>query len=1489
MDCWVNQGYEHSLLQVAEDMANLTPVRLDLLLALAPGSDLPEEEVEQLEDGEEALVDANIEKDIPDDEDDDEYNTDTAANSFAFMKGSRTSQLSISQPNLQEALADEYEEESDSDFLPADLAVALQGECAKRLAESSFGSSLARISSLAHRNKKTKKSSSSNICLNQEDEKETCNLDPVNKSKEESSISKEKSASKIPLKENDTKISSPNVVKNNTSDDVKEKTQPTTNEDLNAKRRTDSLTASKKDIPVNQRKQSFSAAEGAEENKKVGRPPGKITIPKTFDSPQTTPSPKTNVKKVFKNESKAEIIEKASETTAPQKSLSSENAAVKEEKASSVKSTTEDINKNIVTEVPKSDSSSPLVSEDKKNIAKDILKKGIAKAKLAERRMSKQSSVDSEVSSCSTPLSTATISETMPSFFKTPKPYCKEEETSVTSKAEIKLSSPQTSSSTIRNEVQKAAPLWDNAGCPSEINLREKNISWSTIASTIDSEMSGWREQMEESLRRLSPDDERLSKDSYTTSRIEDDKPLVPIARSYKKFTFTKDGACITETKKIYTTPGADGSWTKVEKKTKITTRPGNAEEFEKFRDLHLRTDSPLTKSDSQSSSGSNDVYDDIFDSWTGDTMMCNMRKMNTMFQKFSRDPFLRRERRRNPFRFFRRTESERNERERTKYEIRSGHLTDRESSENEEDYDVHFDDSNAVVYGSQGLWQLLRSANKALPGRVTIHHEPVSYGRSISQDRSGSKFETDWKRCGSRASSGYNTATRSQSRDRTESPREKVLRFVFESPRESFSRDSNVRDSPGRNEKWTMKRTLSRHNPRRDSGVGSDGYESEYSVRPSPSDELSGTGRVSSMSSICSAAKQDMIRNFMKSWSKDFISPPISPTSVGSSKEQFENLTENRKHKVEQWLHMNSDSPYDFYTDCPSGMSSRKSSASQGSTYATMRPREYMHYNRSSSDKLPDSDANYFSSFQEGPRMRSHSLNKDSSFGESNKARLRTATYSPVSEESSKDTSVHHSDSSHSASSVHRINFTFSDGRVSSSQTTPPITTRQIRHFSGSKDGNITVESPPPANVKFEQISRSGQPIVQMRVSFNRGNKENQVVHVTSHSPQGSKGLWEQQDSDRHDSSTFKSSRPDFFPPTQRNPSPVPGIRQFSTEVQHSVGCSNDPPQTSVQCEIVNAGNESPQSIQTGKNAFQKSNCLPFENSIWDLACSQACMENSSKFVNINTQKLKADNVNFTSNNSLNNSIKVLKPIPNEGGVNLEMNFDNQSVSNGANTPDSLEDLSIEQSLSEYIEPITTDDSLCNMQESAPNVRQRNEFQLEVKPLGALWNNCDSPNSLMFLEQETGKLAQIQSNSPVSTISAVSEAPDFQRKCLENTTSEIGSIWNQKNATETFDFLKSLLSNDGLDSFSSSKCVLTSNCEVSDNSPQNLIPAGDNSVGKPFLGKHTAVINKDEVRQTNHNDKFHKIMPSLMDDLQSPKEVLRQAMKICESLERCE
>lgn len=47
-----------------------------------------------------------------------------------------------------------------------------------------------------------------------------------------------------------------------------------------------------------------------------------------------------------------------------------------------------------------------------------------------------------------------------------------------------------------------------------------------------------------------------------------------PITRSYKKVTFTKDGACVTETGKIYATQCDDGTVRRIERKSKITHYP---------------------------------------------------------------------------------------------------------------------------------------------------------------------------------------------------------------------------------------------------------------------------------------------------------------------------------------------------------------------------------------------------------------------------------------------------------------------------------------------------------------------------------------------------------------------------------------------------------------------------------------------------------------------------------------------------------------------------------------------------------------------------------------------------------------------------------------------------------------------------------------------------------------------------------------------------
>ena len=139
-----------------------------------------------------------------------------------------------------------------------------------------------------------------------------------------------------------------------------------------------------------------------------------------------------------------------------------------------------------------------------------------------------------------------------------------------------------------------------------------------------------------------------------------------PITRSYKKVTFTKDGKCITETGKIISEEGADGSFTRLEKKSKVTHYPTGGQSSstttEETTEKTTRTvknygggtlndssrlgsisppliHSGLRKSESTSSSGSTDIFDDIFDTWSGDPSFSNLTgRMKSLLQE--RVPF---------------------------------------------------------------------------------------------------------------------------------------------------------------------------------------------------------------------------------------------------------------------------------------------------------------------------------------------------------------------------------------------------------------------------------------------------------------------------------------------------------------------------------------------------------------------------------------------------------------------------------------------------------------------------------------------------------------------------------------------------------------------------------------------------------------------------------------------------------------------------------
>lgn len=135
---------------------------------------------------------------------------------------------------------------------------------------------------------------------------------------------------------------------------------------------------------------------------------------------------------------------------------------------------------------------------------------------------------------------------------------------------------------------------------------------------------------------------------SSTVTTCQDSKPA-PITRSYKKVSFTKDGVCITETGKVISQQAPDGTVTRIEQKSKITLYPSGVQvtpPSAEMSSIHSSTEkcirdhfipsnsivsnsssrgsssSALKKSESASSSGSTDILDDIFDTWTSDSSM---------------------------------------------------------------------------------------------------------------------------------------------------------------------------------------------------------------------------------------------------------------------------------------------------------------------------------------------------------------------------------------------------------------------------------------------------------------------------------------------------------------------------------------------------------------------------------------------------------------------------------------------------------------------------------------------------------------------------------------------------------------------------------------------------------------------------------------------------------------------------------------------------
>ena len=178
---------------------------------------------------------------------------------------------------------------------------------------------------------------------------------------------------------------------------------------------------------------------------------------------------------------------------------------------------------------------SPSVNQvDGKQSALDVIKKSIAKAKLKERRSESSELFKNDPSKCpsSVPQSAPImdpVNSKKPAFAKSPKPF---------EKLDLKASrySPE--------------------------GQTEPIITTPQTATTITS-----------------------VRDSNPGTPVNPPTKPTPITRSYKKVTFTKDGACITETAKIISEKAPDGTVTKIEKKSKVTHYPSGGSSTSSTKD----------------------------------------------------------------------------------------------------------------------------------------------------------------------------------------------------------------------------------------------------------------------------------------------------------------------------------------------------------------------------------------------------------------------------------------------------------------------------------------------------------------------------------------------------------------------------------------------------------------------------------------------------------------------------------------------------------------------------------------------------------------------------------------------------------------------------------------------------------------------------------------------------------------------------------------
>lgn len=723
-DRWVNQGFDHSLLQLAEDMSNLTPVRLDLLLALAPASPTPEEAF------------------------------DKAANP---PDGAEKSDSFDFQP------AEQLKNDDSADFIPAALAAELESQNIKR--QCSTDGSLMRMSSVSHKNKKVRTSDSSSrkssvgmlggpfVHDDEFEDEQQPQKAPAEGEAVDESGKKEGDATAAPVRQDDGGVQEATVTSAGDEKPMeqggeaiaegarKAEEEPARKDD--AKKPGAQAEAQPKDAtaPTEMKENAAPVATAdtasAEEQQPSSvapvlarrgsgvRCPGKIVIPKCLSS-QASPATNSASPK-FKDTKKPPLPQTPKSAAVEQPSLvapedngarpASPAAAVTEEPAAPEK-----VGPKRVIPVPKRPKSkSPLSASprEREEVAFPAAATEGSKSPSVERKRDAAAPTSRGIlrRSASKPQRELSTEE----GGKEPDVV----DNVLQSTAEITLSSRKKAE---EEQQKQSSALWDNA-----------------VPGTPEEEIP----EPEAPPRRPSP--EGSSADEH--ARLAADSPV----RSYKKFTFGKDGTCITESGRVYAQPKSDGSWTTVEKKTKITRRPSNATSVD---EEVVRTPGPppkdeltVPRSASGSSSESTDIFNDMFPDWRTSSPFGNLMRMKSSIKKLNKGSLFRGA---DPFASMETFRRERTPEKRAREWGRRGGggqvstSTDRDSSD-EDDFDLHFDNSHP-----QALFQFMRN---------------------MSRD-----FRNHWKSF-LPSSSPFSRSSKEPSSQSSRPQRETLLRFVVDKP----------------------------------------------------------------------------------------------------------------------------------------------------------------------------------------------------------------------------------------------------------------------------------------------------------------------------------------------------------------------------------------------------------------------------------------------------------------------------------------------------------------------------------------------------------------------------------------------------------------------------------------------------------------------------------------------------------------------------------